>query len=400
MSDETPIVLDPAADTDDERRLDHPEELTDVDALAGLAVWEAVDDTDEHSHGLDEFGIPGITAAPTPSRDRALRRARIIRNCLLRHGVPEVSIELQEGRPAPGADSWNACHPVALISHHIASRPTRRNPTPGLALVKRGRGDLPGPLANGYGGMDLVYRIITLGLANHPGTGGPWTVRGPLGTYTIPKDVARPYAWGTEYEGGFDDATWDQRYTNARTGASMTFREFMGRVNAGLAEAIWLINHHGRTPAPGMDLSGYHGEHKTWAPDRKVDRLHYTTGSGRGEIRTYDNQEDDDVSAKDVWEYPVPILPTGSGETRKARVVLAQAHKRAIDARTLAQAAYDQAKANAAAIAALAEHLDGAAAASIRATLDVPEPQVDPADDADRGDIPEPSPEPSPEPGA
>lgn len=217
-------------------------------------------------------------------RDTAMMRAQILRGVLLKHGVPEVSIELQAGRPS-GGDDWNACQPVAVFSHHIASRPTSGNPVPGLSLVKRGRSDLPGPLCNGTAGVDLVYRIVCMGLANHPGFGGPLTVRGPMGAFTIPKDVARPYAWGTEYEGGFDDETWSREYTNRRTGRTMTFREFMGRSNAGLVEAIWLINGRGRRPRASMDLSGYHAEHKTWAPGRKPDRFNYSTDLGRDEVR-------------------------------------------------------------------------------------------------------------------
>lgn len=226
----------------------------------------------------------------------ALERARAVREVMLAHGVPEVSIELQAGRPTSG-DVWNALDPVMHMSHHIASSPTVGNPTPGLALVKRGRSDLPGPLANGTAGVDLVYRILTLGLANHPGTGGPLTLRGPLGAYTIPRDNARAYAWGTEYEGGYTNAVWDAVYTNRRTGKSMTFREFMGRCNAALAEALWLpgLSSRGKYGAisPGMDLSGYTGEHKTWAPGRKPDRKDYSTDSGRAEVRRYNLQEDD-----------------------------------------------------------------------------------------------------------
>lgn len=223
-------------------------------------------------------------------RPTAVKRARLIREVLLDYGVPEVSIELVPGRPTSG-DVWNALDPVAAMSHHIASRPTPANPVPGLAVVTKGRAGLEGPLANGTAGVDLVYRIKTLGLANHPGYGGPYTVRGPLGAFTIPKDVARPYIWGSEYEGGYDDATWDRVYRNRRTGKSMTFREFMGRANAALVEAIWLPgissrNLHDRI-APGMDLSGYHLEHKTWAPGRKPDRHNYSTGSGRAELRRY-----------------------------------------------------------------------------------------------------------------
>lgn len=213
-------------------------------------------------------------------------RARIVRDCLLKHGVPEVSIELQAGRPT-SYDEWNACKPVAVMSHHIASYPTPSKPTPGLSLVKKGRSDLPGPLCNGTAGVDLVYRVICLGYANHPGYGGPLTVSGPMGSFRIPEDNGRPYIWGTEYEGGYDDATWNKTYTNKRTGKSMTFREFMGRCNAGLVEAIWLINGMGKKPSSTADLSGYHMEHKTWAPDRKVDRRGYTTASGRAELKKY-----------------------------------------------------------------------------------------------------------------
>lgn len=220
------------------------------------------------------------------TRNAAVERARVLRKFLLLHGVPEVSIELQIGRPTYGRDDWNGCQPVGVMSHHIASRPTPDNPTPGLWLVKHGRSDLPGPLCNGYGGMDLVYRIITTGYANHPGYGGPIHLSGAAGGFTIPEDNARPYVWGTEFEGGFNDATWDRTYTNKRTGRKMTFREFMGRVNAGLCEGIWHIN--GRNIKPGdTSLMGYHMEHKSWAPERKIDRLHYTTDSGRAEVQKY-----------------------------------------------------------------------------------------------------------------
>jgi hypothetical protein len=223
-------------------------------------------------------------------RETALLRAQKIREVLLDHGVPEVSIELQDGRPAPG-DTWNSLDPVSVFSHHIASYPSPANPTPGLNVVKQGRPDLGGPLANGTAGVDLVYRILCLGWANHPGYGGPLVVSGPLGSFRIPVDNARPYAWGTEYEGGYTDAVWDETYTNRRTGKRMTFREFMGRCNAGLVEAIWLpgVSSRGRYDqiTPGMDLSGYHGEHLTWAPGRKFDRRNYTTTSGRLELRRF-----------------------------------------------------------------------------------------------------------------
>lgn len=236
-------------------------------------------------------------------RTTALKRAKTIREVMLDYGVPEVAVGgLLPGRPSSG-DVWNSLNPVSVFSHHIVSRPTPSNPTPGLRLVREGHSALPGPLCNGHAGVDLVYRIITLGWANHPGFGGPYTFRGPLGNFTVPRDNARPYAWGTEYEGGLSEQVWDQKYTNRRTGKSMTFREFMGRCNAALTEAIWLpgVNSHGEYDdiTPGMDLSGYHGEHKTWAPTRKIDRLGYTTESGRAEIRRYKGKEEDMTPEQD-----------------------------------------------------------------------------------------------------
>ncbi|GAB2762178.1 hypothetical protein [Nocardioides pakistanensis] len=277
-------------------------------------------------------------------RPTAVKRARTIREVLLDHGVPEVSIELVPGRPTSG-DVWNALDPVAAMSHHIASRPTPANPVPGLAVVTRGRAGLDGPLANGTAGVDLVYRIKTLGLANHPGYGGPYTVRGPLGAFTIPKDIARPYIWGTEYEGGYDDATWDRVYHNRRTGKAMTFREFMGRANAALVEAIWLPgissrNLHDRI-TPGMDLSGYHLEHKTWAPGRKPDRHNYSTGKGRAELRRYahqlQDQEDTDMPtareiADAILDTPLNIHnPGGRAETQN--ITLREKHTADVIAR-------------------------------------------------------------------
>ena len=187
------------------------------------------------------------------SRDAALNRARNLREELQAQGV-KVSIELRTGR----SGGWNAGRFVGCLGHHIVS--TRAmGTTPGLALVKHGRSDLPGPLANGYGGWDEVARLITMDWANHPGAGGPMTVPG----FTIPASNGRPYLFGWEHEGGTRLADW-----------TPGFREFMGRCHA--ATLLWLKR----------DERSY-GEHKTWAPGRKIDRLEYTTSSGRAEARRY-----------------------------------------------------------------------------------------------------------------
>lgn len=379
--DDSDLVTLPPID-DGADLIEHPEGLTDDEVRAGLDLYEAVDDLDDYSTGLPEdpagqAAIGPVTA--TYGYGLAVERAQRIRAIMLAFGVPEVSIEIQAGRPS-GGDIYNSLNPVSVISHHIASMPSASNPTPGLSLVKRGRSDLPGPLANGTAGMDLVYRILTLGWANHPGYGGPWTVRSPLGSFTIPKDNARPYAWGTEYEGGYTNAVWDATYTNKRTGARMTYREFMGRCNAALTYAIWQegISSRGkaRLITPGLDLSGCHGEHKSWAPSRKPDRKDYSTESGRNELRPfytrtiYKQQEDDDVSAQDVWDHQIPIYDGDKGETKAARVVLSQTHNRAENARRVSRANAAETKALRSIIRGMALDLGGPRGAEAIATLD------------------------------
>jgi hypothetical protein len=201
--------------------------------------------------------------------DSALAKARALRTVLLAHGVPEVSIELVVGRPVTG-DDWDSLGIVTNFSHHVASYYSSTRLTPLLALVKSGRSDVPGPLANGYGGWDLCARIICMGYANHPGAGGPITVGG----FRIPENSARKYAFGWEFEGGMIAADWDRMLQNPRNGKEMTMREFMARCGAGLQDYYNL--------APEAHL-----EHLTWAPDRKIDRRGYTQAKGIAEIKRW-----------------------------------------------------------------------------------------------------------------
>lgn len=186
----------------------------------------------------------------------ALEKARQLRESLLDHGVRKVSIELQPGR-GPAGDPWYCPTFVRPMSHHIVSTRSQ-GLTPGLALVKKGRADLAGPLCNAYGGFDMVTRIISMGWANHPGAGGPIDLAG----VRIPANNGRPYFFGTEFEGGVRESDWTDE-----------FREYMGRHNAGVS--AWL-----GSPAEG------HAEHRTWT-SRKVDRLGYTTEDGRREVAKY-----------------------------------------------------------------------------------------------------------------
>lgn len=204
------------------------------------------------------------------SRATAMAEAKHLKAIMERHGV-RCSIELQPGRPWSG-DQWYS-RKYGIMNHHTAG--SRKGDTPSLALCKRGRTGIPGPLCNGYGGRDLVYRIITLGLANHPGQGGPLVVSG----VRIPRDSARPSMWGTEWE--HDGVTpWPPE-----------MRVFMAKANAALLE--WL----GRPIAASI-------EHSTWAPTRKIDRNGYTAKSGQQEIRELGGKGDDDMDFKEFQGKP------------------------------------------------------------------------------------------------
>lgn len=192
---------------------------------------------------------------------RAQAAADQLRTALLDNGVRRVSIELQPGVASSG---WYVNTFKRGMGHHIASYPPG---TPGLALVKKGRtgtNALTGPLCNGYGGFDLTARIITMGWANHPGEGGPWSVPG---WGTVPRNDGRPRIFGWEFEGGYLDYT-DEMH------------DFMARCGAGTLD--WL----GTLPGnPGPAPLACWGEHKEpWAPGRKTDRIGYTAASGRARI--------------------------------------------------------------------------------------------------------------------
>jgi hypothetical protein len=235
----------------------------------------------------DPGSLIPIRSLLSSERDQALEKAKDLKVVMLDFGVPEVSIELQEGRPS-SFGLWDALFCVSDMSHHTVSRYSSGSLTPVLGLCKRGRSDLPGPLCNGYGGWDLCYRIMTFGYANHPGEGGPKTVPAlTAGTFTIPRDSARRYSWGTEWEGGLSSADWDRTLRNPRNGKSMTMREFMGRSNAALEEF------HKIHP-------NAHLEHSTWT-SRKIDRLGYTAAEGIAEKNRYKKIEKDwfDMATKE-----------------------------------------------------------------------------------------------------
>ena len=190
------------------------------------------------------------------SYDRCLTEARKLKKHLEAQGL-QVSIELQ--RDAKG--TWDFWSKRLNMSHHVASYRSQ-GLTPFLWLVKKGRPDVPGPLCNGYMGWDHVYRIITMGIANHSGAGGPVTFDG----VTVPKDNGRYHIWGTEFEGGMRKEDWSDADHDA-----------MARANAGIT--AYLNETRGATVECNL-------EHSTWAPSRKIDRLGYTRFSSIARIKT------------------------------------------------------------------------------------------------------------------
>lgn len=167
-----------------------------------------------------------------------------------------TSVELQSGR---GTDPWGVYTKYHRMWHHtVSTYVPGGNLTPCLWLVKVGRPDVVGPLCNGYIGYDRVFRIICMGEANHPGLGGPITIDG----VRIPENSARKPTFGIEVEGGIQ--TWEDIDDK---GPDML--EIMGRVDGALAD--W-----SRRP----DTSQM--EHKTWAPERKVDRKDFDADRDRG----------------------------------------------------------------------------------------------------------------------
>lgn len=88
---------------------------------------------------------------------------------LRQDGIEVEFIDRWESRGRPSAPAFD---PAGLVCHHTATSRQAKGDYPSLGIVRDGRPDLAGPLAQlGLGRSGKVY-IIAAGKANHAGDGG------------------------------------------------------------------------------------------------------------------------------------------------------------------------------------------------------------------------------------
>ena len=193
------------------------------------------------------------------TKSQAYAQAERLAHHLRRYGL-KVVIDLK-----PGANGvWGVDTFYAPMMHHIVSKRIQGT-TPFYQLVRTGRSDVPGPLCNVYLGWDHVVRIVTMGIANHSGAGGPWNISG----FIIPRNNGRYYFLGSEIEGGWIEEDWDD-----------DFRLTMGKLAAGKLDYLNELR-------GGIISDTALTEHSMWArpKGRKIDRLGYTHEKAIAEMR-------------------------------------------------------------------------------------------------------------------
>lgn len=223
--------------------------------------------------------------------------------------VVEVEGWKNRGRPA----STGHFNPRAgVTTHHTGARSSATNPRAGLSMLVSGRPDLPGPLCQWATAYDGTVIVVAAGRANHAGrVGRSGTAGMPLGA------DGNALALGNEV---ITDGT--QPLPKAQRDA------------IALANKVVLDHYkNGRDRAHRhADISG----------TGKWDIGQLTTAQLRADIPTTTaapavrpTPQEDDVSAEDVWNHP---LPTPGGGTQRAKWLLSQAHNRASGARSAATA--------------------------------------------------------------
>lgn len=149
-----------------------------------------------------------------------------------------------EGWRTRGSDSFS---PRGIVCHHTATPEKASGDYPSLNIVKNGRSDLPGPLAQlGLGRSGKVY-VIASGRANHAGTGG-W--KGMSGNSSVV---------GIEAEDSGDSVWFPIQLAAYKTLCAVLVRKM------------------------GIPVSNICG-HKEWAPSRKIDPAGINMDTFRSEV--------------------------------------------------------------------------------------------------------------------
>ncbi len=157
-------------------------------------------------------------------------------------------------REEPGARTRGHGGMIAgrgILVHHTGSAAM-----PGSRIVVRdGRSDLPGPLAQLTLDPDGTFSVIAAGQCWHPGRGGP--------LLDCPRDGGSPYLIGIEGVSNGRDWTDAQR------------REYPKGVAA-------IVRRLG-----GKTAEGWVAGHKEWAPSRKVDPGNWSMDDFRAEVNRH-----------------------------------------------------------------------------------------------------------------
>lgn len=160
-------------------------------------------------------------------------------------GVPVYEQPGWQGRGTGGTFT-----PLGVLLHHTAG--PRSGNLPSLGIVRNGRSDLQGPLAQLMLARDGVYHVIAAGRANHAGVGA---------ARFVPANDGNRYLVGIEAEscGLVDDWTPEQR-ANYPKGVAALCR------------------------AMGVGEGNVLG-HKEWAPTRKIDPAFWDMNGFRAVVR-------------------------------------------------------------------------------------------------------------------
>lgn len=123
----------------------------------------------------------------------------------------EVVNHNKKGRPG-------SFKPNRIIVHHDASSKSSGN-NGALSVIINGRAGIPGPLSQFQLSRDGTVHLITVGRANHAGTGGG---------YGIPKNQGNTYAWGIEAANNGINEAWSKEQLEAYYILCAALLDYMG----------------------------------------------------------------------------------------------------------------------------------------------------------------------------